>query len=110
MSDAPALPAGRDLDALVAKQVLGWIGPVLWIDDDEGRDPYMFEPDTDPALVGNPDHDCIVPWYSTDINDALDVVSALMKRGITLPPPPPGSPNVPLYICYAALAAVEDRT
>jgi hypothetical protein len=101
--------AGRDLDAEVA-EARGWQGPVLWIDDDAGRDPYMFEPDADPAHIAteNRGHDCIVPWYSTDIDAALDLVSDAKRRGVRLDIDPTLDP--PLAICLAYLAAFGHAT
>ena len=107
MSEIDTMPAGREMDVLVAQKVMGWTGPLVWIDDEFGRDPYLFEPTADPEHVAsnNRDWDCRVPNYSTEIDEALAIVSALVERGIALEVSRDIDP--PLAICRAALHAVE---
>jgi len=79
-----ALEAGRELDALVAKKVMGW-HLVRWADETDGgrvwkgdageyRAPYSVDPN--PKWRWSP---------STDIAAAWEVVDALMDNGIGLP-------------------------
>lgn len=107
------MDAGREMDALVAEKVMGWVGPVLWVEDEHGRDPYLFAPDAKPEHIATLDRDwdCIVP-YSTDMDAALDLVSALAARGIRITASSQqriASGDSPtLAICRAALAAVGE--
>ena len=107
MSAHTELPAGRELDALVAEKIMGWHGPALWADDEEGRDPYLFEPATDPEHIAtnNRDWDCLVPRYSTSIDDALEIVSHYRRQGITLAID--HALPAPLAICRSAFKAVH---
>jgi hypothetical protein len=107
---ARELGAGRDLDLRVAL-AMGWQGQVLWIDDEDGRDPYLFEPDAKPEHVveDNRDWDCRVPNYSTNNDDALDLYNDCKKRGIALDLTAPALRRLPPphRISLAVLEAVE---
>lgn len=75
--------SGRDLDAAIAERVMGWHGPAVWIEDDDGRDPYLFELGVEPdkenrEACGN---DCIVPRYHEEAKPLLDVVFAMLDKG-----------------------------
>lgn len=72
------MQAGRELDALVAEKVMGWIGPIVWIEDEMGCDPYMFPPG---VIVSERDNDRMVPVYSTGIAAAWMVVDRMEERG-----------------------------
>jgi hypothetical protein len=44
----------------------GWQGPAVWIEDEDGDDPYLFPPGA-PAwavTINDRDHDHLVPEYS----------------------------------------------
>lgn len=80
------LEAGRELDALVAEKIMGWRGPIVWVDDDDGADPYLFAPECLMSHVdaNDRDWDCLVPRYSTNIDDALDVWQRAKANGVDL--------------------------
>jgi hypothetical protein len=70
--DSRALSAGRELDALVAEKVFGrdvawWAKPT--------REPYFK------GISGDWVTQTTVPHYSTDIVAAIEIFSALRKRG-----------------------------
>jgi len=110
-TDWRALPAGRELDALVA-ELMGWTGPVVWVEDDEGRDPYLFAPDAKPEPVAANDRgwDCRVPHFSTDTDEALSVWQHMARSSRRAAfecafQNRPQNMAVPFAICRAALAA-----
>lgn len=122
------MPAGREMDALIAEKVMGWkkigkIHPDLKCDL-IGENPHYFYP---------PDGEFdkwmdLVPHYSTDANDMLLVSDNLKSRGfnarieiqsgahvtiwktdMTEYGPEPinaKADSIPLAICRAALLAV----
>lgn len=70
------MPAGRELDAFVAEKVMGW----KYVDHNEAYD----LPISGVAFgKGSPDglSRCPVPYYSTDIAAAWEVVEKLRKDG-----------------------------
>lgn len=91
MSDE--LPAGRELDALVAEKVMGWRWYVFTIAASGENVRAIFPPDdTAPVRFGylpwkRGDHDWRIanggypPAFSTDIAAAWEVVAEMEKRG-----------------------------
>lgn len=63
-----ALPAGRDLDILVAERVLGWVWEPI------KTDAYNWRVDGGPRGE-------MVPWSSTSIAAAWRVVEEMRRRG-----------------------------
>lgn len=81
VTDFRTLPAGRDLDAIVAERVMGF----RWYVSSSSGNRGIFEPDRRPSWFTKPangdeplatDHDWQVPKYSTDVAAAFAVVDA----------------------------------
>jgi hypothetical protein len=75
------MPAGREMDALIATQVLGWAQrrngrPIPSFEDIDWC--YDFVP---AQFQGNREHRQPLPHFSTDIAAAWEVVRALNKKG-----------------------------
>ena len=79
-TDYRALPAGRELDALVAERVMGF----RWYVSSSSGCRGIFRPDDRPSWFTTlaTDHDWQVPHYSTDIAAAWGVVDAIVSRGM----------------------------
>lgn len=125
MTDWRTLPAGVELDRLVADRVMGWASYSYGDMPERSADGAIFD--------GEPLHGSgLVPFQpSTDIADAWRVVEAMRGLGFavdicdvaissTVPlwavsffpagpdTEPPNEHSAPLAICRAALAALED--
>lgn len=80
-----AMQPGRELDALIAEKVMGWHGPIQWVDDEDGSDPFLLEPGVeipegaDEDWVG--DNNCIMPHYSTTWAAAGEVIEKMQELG-----------------------------
>ncbi len=74
----------RERDAAVARDVMGWKGETVWIDDDCGRDPYLFLPETPPEVVLANDRgqDCIVYSYTKGHAAAYVVEERIAEMGL----------------------------
>lgn len=72
MSD---LPAGRELDALIAERVMGW--KVIETDDCNGEDNFWLSKDGQHPFEGEYGDDLELPAYSTSIADAWKVVEKM---------------------------------
>jgi hypothetical protein len=77
--------SGRALDLAVALKVMGWHGEVMWSEDEEPSDPYLYEPgvepemDTDGKETRNNDH--IVEWYQVDDENLIAVIRTMIGNG-----------------------------
>lgn len=75
---------GRDLDAAIAEKVMGWHGSVVWIEDDGGRDPYLYEsgvePDVDAEGEETRDNDRIVPDFGEG-RPLIQVICTMANHG-----------------------------
>lgn len=114
MTDIHKLPAGPELDALVAVNVMGWKSPRsgagrrgTWVDKTGN---YVAEAecgteygDDEGPCPGDCDDECLRFRPSTSASDANKVLKALKKIGVTLTVEDPE----PYSICRAALKAVS---
>lgn len=71
--DPRTMPAGRELDALVAERVMGWKRG----DQRKGEAPWKL-PERDGVLLQS----FIVPRYSASGDAMLEVIEALHRRGL----------------------------
>lgn len=114
------LPAGRELDALVATKVMGWSWDEYSAQDANGSKYHRCQP----ACSWDKDRLWFLPHYSTSIEAAWTVVQKLLPRIITLRWCDGWEVNeylpdeketvllgeakeAPLAICRSALAAVD---
>jgi hypothetical protein len=125
MIDIDTMPAGREMDALIAERVMGW----KWMGIDHETLAMLLDPTArrHPAWREYPDRphssdwDAYVPHYSTDIAAAWEVVEAMQSEsrpdaewihfaaaidGVNLLTETAG--DAALAICRAALKAVSE--
>lgn len=83
MTTASDLPAGRELDALVAEKVMG-LGKIEWMwckRTDFAGDPFCVK---QPCHVDRVYGWRVVPRYSTDIAAAWTVLDKMQERGFAM--------------------------